>query len=249
MAKNITIEICAGSVESAIAAAKGGADRIELCSALSEGGLTPSVAVLEYVMKHLKIKTNVLIRPRGGDFNYSRAEFDVMKSDVFSAKLKGANGIVIGMLNTDGTVDTCRMKELMEIAKPLEVTFHRAFDMTKDPLKALEDIVELGCHRILTSGQAADAFSGAGLIAELVKATGDRIIIMPGSGINSSNLSELHKKTNATEFHLSATVKINSRMMFKNQGVGMGNGSCDEFMITQTSQELVSEICKIAKNL
>jgi len=138
MSRQIVIEVCVDNVESAIAAKKGGADRVELCSALSVGGLTPSKGLIEYVISHVNIPVFVLIRPRLGDFLYSKAEFDVIKSDIFSAKVAGASGIVIGMLNSDGSVDTCRMKEVIEMCDPLPVTFHRAFDMSKDLFDSME---------------------------------------------------------------------------------------------------------------
>ncbi|MFH1119195.1 MAG: copper homeostasis protein CutC [Bacteroidota bacterium] len=249
MPPKILIEICAGSIESAIAAAKGGADRIELCCALAEGGLTPSHAMIEYVTANLTIRTFVLIRPRAGDFSYSRAEFEVMKSDIFSAKARGAGGIVTGMLNTDGSIDTCRMKEIVEMANPMQVTFNRAFDLAKDPYEALEVIIALGCNRILTSGMARTAFEGAELISGLVKQAGTRIVIMPGSGVNASNLRELHSATGAREFHLSATSATKSKMAFRKQGVNMGNESSDEYNFLQTDKELVSEICSLASGL
>jgi copper homeostasis protein len=249
MSSKVLIEICAGSVESAIAASKGGANRIELCSALSEGGLTPSQAMTEYVKSNLKIETFVLIRPRAGDFSYSRAEFEVMKSDIFSVKVKGAEGIVTGMINTDGTVDTCRMKEVIEMAKPMQVTFHRAFDLTRNPFEALETIIELGCQRILTSGQASSAPAGAALIAELVQQAGSRIIIMPGGGINASNLAALYAATKAREFHLSATSQVKSRMVFKKHGISMGKSTSDEYDIQQTDKDLVMEVCNVASGL
>lgn len=249
MSDKVLIEICAGSVESAIAAEKGGAHRIELCSALSEGGLTPSQGMIEYAKTNLKIRTQVLIRPRAGDFNYSRAEHDIMKSDIFSAKARGADGIVVGMMNTDGTVDTCRMKELMEMAFPMQVTFHRAFDMSRDPFEAMEAIIGLGCHRILTSGQAPSAMAGASLIAELVRKAGSRIVIMPGGGINASNLAELFAITHASEFHLSATTSVKSRMNFVKHEINMGSKSTDEFSVFQTDKNLVSGICTIASGL
>lgn len=249
MTDKLVIEICAGSVESAIAAARGGAARIELCSALSEGGLTPSQGIIEYVKRNLNIETFVLIRPRSGDFNYSRSEFETMKTDIFSAKVAGADGIVSGMLNTDGTVDTCRMKEIVEMASPMQVTFHRAFDLTRDPFEALEEIIVLGCQRILTSGQAFNALEGAALISLLTEKAGNRIIIMPGGGINATNLPELFTKTHAMEFHLSASVPVNSRMFYRKDKVSMGNMSSNEYSQVQTDPNLVSEICRIASGL
>lgn len=247
MSNNIKIEICAGSIESAIAANKGGADRIELCSALSEGGITPSAGIIEYVCDNLNIPVFILIRPRTGDFHYSRADYEAMKKDILFAKRNGAKGIVTGMLNTDGTIDTCRMKDLIEMASPMQVTFHRAFDMTRNPVEALEEIINLGCHRILTSGQANNVIEGADLLAELVKIVGQRIIIMPGSGINLSNFSNLAEKTKATEFHLSATRSFKSRMSFMKTGVSMAGKNSNEFEIIQTDAETVESICNLAK--
>jgi len=247
LSNNIKIEICAGSIESAIAANKGGADRIELCSALSEGGITPSAGIIEYVCDNLNIPVFILIRPRTGDFHYSRADYEAMKKDILFAKRNGAKGIVTGMLNTDGTIDTCRMKDLIEMASPMQVTFHRAFDMTRNPVEALEEIINLGCHRILTSGQANNVIEGADLLAELVKIVGQRIIIMPGSGINLSNFSNLAEKTKATEFHLSATRSFKSRMSFMKTGVSMAGKNSNEFEIIQTDAETVESICNLAK--
>jgi len=249
MSGKIAIEICAASIESAIAAARGGAHRIELCSALSEGGLTPSQGMIEYTKSKLKIRTFVLIRPRPGDFNYSRAEYETMKTDIFSAKVAGADGIVIGMLNTDGTVDSCRMKELVEMANPMEVTFHRAFDMTKDAFKSMDEIIKLGCHRILTSGQASSALKGAGLISELIKVADNRIVIMPGSGINPGNFEQLVNATKAVEYHLSASAITKSRMIFRKSDINMGAFQINEYDLIQTDSKLVSEICNLASGI
>lgn len=249
MPETVKIEICAGSVESAIAARQGGAHRIELCTALSEGGLTPSQGMTEYAKNILKLETFVLIRPRPGDFNYSRAEFDIMKSDIFAAKARGADGIVVGMINTDGTVDTCRMKEIVEMAGSMQVTFHRAFDMTRDPSEALETIIGLGCHRILTSGQAATALDGAEVIARLVAQAGKRIAIMPGGGINPQNLRTLYQITGATEYHTSASSPAFSRMRYRREGINMGKDASDEYSVLQSDKEKVAEICNIAREL
>lgn len=247
MSNSIKIEICAGSIESAIAANKGGADRIELCSALSEGGITPSAGIIEYVCDNLTIPVFVLIRPRTGDFHYTRADYEAMKKDILFAKRNGAKGIVTGMLNTDGTVDTCRMKDLIEMASPMEVTFHRAFDMSRNPFEALEEIINLKCHRILTSGQANNAIEGADLLSELVKIAGQRIIIMPGSGINLSNFNDLAEKTRAAEFHLSATRPFKSRMSYMKADVSMAGKNSNESEIIQTDSDTVERICDLAK--
>lgn len=246
---SVKIEICAGSIESAIAAKKGGADRIELCSALSEGGLTPSQAMIEYSVNQVKIDTYVLIRPRNGDFYYSRAEYELIKSDIFAAKLRGAAGVVIGMLNSDGTIDSCRLKELVEMARPMGLTFHRAFDVCNDPFIALEEIIKLGFDRILTSGHALNAMAGSALLADLVKQAGDRIIIMPGGGITAANLKELHRITGASEFHTSASGMVPSKMHYRNPAVSMGGAGEDEYSIKQTDPDLVQEVCWMAREL
>ncbi len=217
MDSKIKIEICVDSVESALNAQRGGADRIELCSDLNAGGLTPSKGLIEYVISHLQIPVYVMIRPRSGNFLYTRAEFQIMKADIFAAKVAGAAGIVMGMLNSDSTVDTCRMKELIEISHPLPVTFHRAFDMILNQELALEQIVEIGCSRILTSGGKATAIEGCQKIAELNRISNERIIIMPGSGINETNLPELYQRTLCKEFHLSASSQSPIKVKFFNE--------------------------------
>ena len=250
MAKtNIKLEICAASIESALAAEKGGADRIELCSALSEGGLSPSPGIIKYACENLSIPVFVLIRPRTGDFYYSNAEFETMLADIKASKEYGAKGVVCGMLNTDGTIDYLRMKMLVEVAKPMEVTFHRAFDMAKKPFVALEEVIKLGCTRILTSGQANSATQGAELLAQLVKEAGDRIIIMPGSGVRPENLGDLAKKTKAPEYHLSASATIPSRMTFKKEGVAMNKDPKQEYTITQTDPEIVAKTRQLANQI
>lgn len=245
MNKKILIEICVDSIESAFTAQKGGADRIELCSALNAGGLTPSKGMIEYAVSHLKIPVFVLIRPRSGDFLYSSAEYNVIKADIFTAKVAGAAGIVIGMLNSDGTVDTCRMKEVMEMCSPMKVTFHRAFDMVKDQFSALEQIIDLGCDRILTSGGSLHATIGSPVISELVQKAGERIIIMPGSGINEKNFAELVEATGCREYHLSASGVYTGKMKYDNSQLS------DVFPSSypQTDLNKVELICSLADTL
>lgn len=249
MKTNIKIEVCAASIESALAAEKGGANRIELCAALSEGGLTPSPGIIKYACENLSIPAFVLIRPRTGDFYYSNAEFETMVADIQISKEYGAKGIVCGMLNIDGTIDCLRMKMLVEYARPMEVTFHRAFDMTRDPFIALEEVIKLGCHRILTSGQATSATHGAELLSQLVNKAGDRIIIMPGSGVKPENLKSLATKTKATEYHLSASAAVQSQMTFKKAGVSMSIDPEQEYTITQTDAEIVAETRQLADQI
>jgi copper homeostasis protein len=210
------IEVCCFSVVSAIIAEKTGADRIELCDNYYEGGTTPSYASIKLAIKELNIPVNIIVRPRGGDFLYSDIEYELIKEDVLIAKKLNANGIVIGFLNTDGSIDIERTKEIIEIAKPMEVTFHRAFDRCKNPLDALEQLIELGVDRILTSGQKKTAIEGIDLLSELVKKANNRIIIMPGSGINDKNISKLITKTKAIEYHSSAKMFKLSKMDYIN---------------------------------
>lgn len=215
------IEICVDSVESALQAQAGGATRVELCAALSEGGLTPSAGLIELTRQSLHIPVHVLIRPRRGDFLYSAHELEIMKRDIKTAKALGVEGIVLGVLQADGQVDVERTAELMALAAPLSITFHRAFDMTPDPFKALEDVIQLKVHRLLTSGQQPTALAGASLLAKLVKQASNRLIVMPGGGISEDNIRELFIRTGATAYHASARSRISSLMHFKNDGLGM----------------------------
>ncbi len=196
-----------------------GAHRIELCDNPFEGGTTASYGFIKTARENLSIELYPIIRPRGGDFLYSEIEFEVMKADIENCKSLGCDGVVIGILNADGTVDKKRCKQLVEIAHPMKVTFHRAFDRTNDPFKAMEDIISIGCERILTSGQKNLAIDGEELLNKLVKQANNRIIIMPGSGVNSDNIETLVKNTNATEFHTSARTFVNSKMEFINESM------------------------------
>jgi copper homeostasis protein len=208
------LEIIGFTIESCIKAQQAGANRIELCDNPSEGGTTPSYGFINAARKKLSIELYIMIRPRGGDFLYSEEEFNIMKADIALCKQAGCDGIVIGILNSDGTIDKKRNDELVEYAYPLGVTFHRAFDRTKDPFQSLEDIVEIGCERILTSGQQKKAIEGISLIKDLVQQSGERIIIMPGSGVNTENIIHIAESTGATEFHSSASLYSNSKMKY-----------------------------------
>lgn len=201
---NIKYEIACFDFESAMLAQKTGADRIELCSNQPEGGVTPSYGLIDLARKNLHIELNVIIRPRGGNFFYSDSELNIIENDILICKEIGVNGVVFGVLNEDETIDKKANSELVQIASPLSTTFHRAFDETADAYKALEDVIECGFTRILTSGQKQNAIDGARKISELIESAGDRIIIMPGGGIRKENLNDLIKITKAKEYHSSS---------------------------------------------
>lgn len=215
----MTLEIAVFNIQSALLAAQAGADRVELCENPTDGGTTPSYGTLKTIREKIAIPVFPIIRANGGDFFYNDDEFTVMQKDVLMCKQLGFEGVVIGLLNKDATVDIQRTKRLVELAYPLEVTFHRAFDRAKDSFKALEDIIACGCQRILTSGQVPNAFDGKKLIKKLIEQADDRIIIMPGSGVRSSNIKELADYTGAKELHSSARKNIASSMEFINAGM------------------------------
>jgi len=220
--EKIRIEVCVDSVESAIAAQEGGAYRVELCDNLYEGGTTPSAGTIDAARENLHIKLNVIVRPRGGDFLYSEIEYEIIKKDVLAAKDMGVNGIVIGFLKDDGSIDIERTGEIVELAQPLPVTFHRAFDMCRYPFEALEELIDTGVNRILTSGQKDKAEDGIKLLTELVRSAGDRIIIMPGSGIDENNIRKIHSTVKASEYHVSLRKMVDSGMTFRREGIHMG---------------------------
>jgi copper homeostasis protein len=201
MQKKYLLEISVETVEAALAAERGGADRIELCGSLSVGGVTPSAELISAVREQLHIPIFTMVRPRAGDFVYSDAEFVAMKSAIASAKKHRVDGVVLGILGEDCCVDVHKTRELVELARPLPATFHRAFDDCVNLPQALENVIQTGAKRILTSGGAESAFEGASLLADLVAVAGDRITIMPGAGISASNIAQVAKMAGAREFH------------------------------------------------
>lgn len=221
--KNYLFEVCTNSVESCIAAQEGGANRVELCAGIPEGGTTPSYGEIAMAREVLTTtRLHVIIRPRGGDFLYSPIEIKTMLKDIEMARRLGADGVVFGCLTANGEIDVPVMEQLMEASEGLSVTFHRAFDVCRDASKALEQIINLGCDRILTSGQQATAELGIPLLKELRERAKGRITLLAGCGVNEKNICRIAKETGIQEFHFSARESIKSGMEYKNEAVSMG---------------------------
>ena len=243
----ILIEVCVNSVQSAIEAQRGGALRVELCDNLYDGGTTPSSGAIEAARKYLSITLNVIIRPRGADFLYSDIEFETMKSNIIRSRDLGADGVVFGFLDADGAVNKEQTQEMVELAGPMSTTFHRAFDMTNDPFEALEDLVSAGVDRILTSGQRPSAMEGIELLAALVEKAADRIVIMPGVGIDKTNIGKLVATTKAREFHVLSEKRVASMMRYENEKVFMGSTpDPSEYETVVTDHEGIRAICAAA---
>jgi copper homeostasis protein len=237
------IEICVDSVAGAVAAERGGADRVELCDNLLEGGTTPSLGCIRLAREHLRIGLQVLIRPRGGDFLYDDYEMQIIREDIRLCKEAKADGVVIGCLTAAGGIDQARTRELIELARPMNVTFHRAFDMCRDPKQGLEGLVELGVDRVLTSGQDAFCLEGMELIAALETQAKGRIIVMPGGGITPRNVSRIVAGTGVREVHLSARVSVESRMTHRNSRCYMGGTfRPPEFSWKATDESVVRDV-------
>jgi copper homeostasis protein len=215
-------EICVDSIAGVRAAKQAGARRVELCADLLEGGITPSLGVIRQARKVSGIDLNVMIRPRGGDFLFNEDEFATMRADIETAKAEGANGVVIGLLTAPGEVDIVRTRELAALARPLSVTFHRAFDVAAEPFRALETLIELGVDRVLTSGQEPTVLEGLPLIVELMKHAGDRIVVMPGGGITARNVERIVAAARPREIHFAGLVPMESAMRFRRPRVFMG---------------------------
>ena len=241
---NFIIEIATSDFASSQAAANGGADRIELCDNLAEGGTTQSKAVIKHCREKLDIQLFPIIRPRGGDFLYNDAEFEIIYNDIELCKELNCDGVVIVLLHTDGSVDIERTSRLVNLAYPMEVTFHRAFDRCKDPFEALEQLIQIGCNRILTSGQKPTAPEGKDLIKQLVSAADERIIIMPGSGVRKENIAMLAQETGATELHSSLRKKVTSKMQFRHPA--FGDESYEHFSVVE---EDVHALCDAVKGI
>ncbi|MEO6597410.1 MAG: copper homeostasis protein CutC [Planctomycetota bacterium] len=239
----VLVEVAVNSVEGASVAAKAGADRIELCCSLVEGGLSPSLGLVEAVRAAVAVPVVVMVRPRGGDFCYDPAEFDVMQRDVRHLRPTGVDGIVTGILLPSGQLDEARLRELVASAAPLSCTFHRAFDLCVDPASAIETMCSLGIARVLTSGQAASAPVGAPRIKAHVAQAAGRLAVMAGAGVRDGNVAALIAATGVQEVHLSATGWRDSSMTFRRQGVPMGSrAGPNEFALRQTDAAMVARV-------
>ena len=223
------LEICVDSVESAAAAEEGGAQRVELCSALTEGGVTPSLALIRAVRSRIDIGIHVMIRPRGGDFLYSEDDLAVMREDIALAAQCGADGVALGVLTEDGDVDVERTRELVELARPMEVTFHRAIDMARDIESALEDVIRTGADRVLTSGGETTAMQGRHRIGKLVQASDGRIGVMAAGSVRAENVKEIARATSALEFHAALRRPVPSRIKHQRRKVHLGSPGVDDY--------------------
>ncbi len=244
------IEACVDSYASAMAAARGGADRLELCANLAIGGTTPSLSLFRQVRRDCPVKANVLIRPRFGDFLYDQAELEEMAEEIDAFRELGANGVVIGVLTPEGALDQAAMARLMERAGDMEVTLHRAFDMTRDPFAALEAAISLGCRTILTSGQERSAAAGKDLLRELRTRAAGRIDIMAGSGVRKDNIQEIHDHTGITAFHTTGRKgPVDSGMVYRKSTVSMGLPSLSEYELWRTDEEEFALCARIVHGL
>ncbi|HEX3075920.1 MAG TPA: copper homeostasis protein CutC [Lachnospiraceae bacterium] len=238
------LEACVDSVESAIAAQDGGAERLELCSNLIIGGTTPGIKLFHEVQRNVSIPIRVLIRPRYGDFLYTKYEYEIVKQEVQMFREAGAEGIVIGCLNEDGTLDMERTTELFEQSKGMKVTVHRAFDMVKDPMAAFEQLKELGVDAVLTSGQRNHCLEGADLIRKLVDSAKNRIHILVGGGVNATIIEQMIERTGAKHFHMSGKEIISSAMLYRNEDVSMGLPFFSEYQMYRTSKKEIEKAKK-----
>lgn len=248
--KDLLLEVCVDSVESALAAQKGGADRIELCADLVIGGSTPTEAFFRAVRRAVDLPIHVMVRPRYGDFLYTDHEYEVMLDNIRSFRELGADGIVTGFLMPDGSLDTIRMRQVRESGEGINLTLHRAFDMTRDPMKAAGDAVECGVDIILTSGQKENAADGILLLKNLQEGFGNQIQFMAGSGVGKDNIPLIYEQTGIRNFHMSGKTEMQSGMKFRNPNVSMGIQGISEYSIIRTNAEYIkgaAEICRLLK--
>jgi copper homeostasis protein len=245
MVEQIVVEVCVDSVASALAAERGGAQRIELCSDLLEGGVTPSLGLLSVVRSKVSIGVHPIIRPRPGDFCYSEAEFEIMRRDIELAKREGADGVVLGLLKANGRVDIERTRALIELARPLSVTFHRAFDVSANLLEAFEDVCATGADRLLTSGGKQECLQGVDTVARLVQASGGRLAVMAGGRIGIKNASHIVERTGVSEIHVGLATPVNGANIHKNSPrLSLGKAHDPEFQRTEVLEESVRDLIR-----
>jgi copper homeostasis protein len=242
MTNQVLIEVCVDSAASAVAAERGGAARVELCSDLLEGGVTPSAGLIAAVRTRISIGLQVIIRPRGGDFFYDGDEVEIMKRDIETAKNLGADGLVLGLLDREGHVDIRQTRELVELARPMNVTFHRAFDMSADLFRALDDVCETGSDRVLTSGGEQKCLQGMDTITRLVQAARGRITIMAGGGIEDNDVASILERTGVGEIHVGLSSPVASPMRYRNSRISMGKAQGREYMRQQVLEETVQKL-------
>lgn len=251
MSNRFVLEICVESVEHAVAAERGGADRIELCSDLASGGITPSAGLMQTARRHVRAPIHVLIRPRAGDFCYSDHELETMRDDIHAAKQTGMDGLVLGVLDENTRVDVERTKMLVEFAHPLPVTFHRAFDLAKSAATALEEVVQTGASRILTSGGEERATDALSILTRLVHLAKNRILIMPCGGINSANIVSIVRTTSVREIHTSVGTshsRSTSNGMRFSRSRGAASSSLDTTPFEKKVAKLVSRLSSISQD-
>ena len=249
MAEHLILEVCADSIESAITADRAGAHRVELCSSLAEGGVTPSPGLIATVLSKVSLGVFVMIRPRAGDFCYSLDEFNAMEQDVSTAKQLGADGVVFGILKEDGRVDVPRVRRLIEVARPLKVTFHRAFDMSRDLSESLEDVISAGVDRILTSGGEQNVELGKKKIAQLVQAAKDRVNIMAGAGLTEQNVRQIVCDTGVREVHASLRTAMPSPMLHRNEKLSLGSVTGPEYERLVVGEQRVRTLLAVLEGL
>lgn len=243
------IEVCVEGIDGLIAAQEAGADRIELCASLLEGGITPSFGTVQRALEVATVPFHVIVRPRGGDFLYSEDEIATMLADVTELRRLGVAGVVIGCLNPDGTMDEARMTALVRVANGINVTCHRAFDMTRDPFEALDALIRCGVGRVLTSGQRDTAEDGLTLLRDLVRVAGDRIVILGCGGLEKADIAAIRDGAALTELHFAALRDVPSQMLYRNPNVGMGGTDLDrEYRVTVTDAEQVARTITSARS-
>jgi len=243
---DLTVEVCVDSLDSAIAAEHGGTSRVELCGSLVEGGITPSAGLIATARQRISIGLHVMIRPRAGDFYYSADEFEVMRRDVLMAKQLGAEGVVFGILDADANVDIQRTRALVDLARPLRATFHRAFDMSADLFRSLEQVTETGADRILTSGGAKTAIEGVATLGRLVDQAGKRAVIMACGGINHQNVQAVVEETAVREIHVGLRTAAASPMRYRNENIAMGSIQGNEYQRYIVLEEKVARLIRAA---